>query len=222
MGRCNGPFITADRHVGPGMTREDIDTALHVIARLGLSVDDLLVESNRRGPIPTFRQYIAQVSASVPKTILDNYGPSWKVLERLWGDRLITDPSYTEIQQLVSEHQVRAAATKRSNSRGGRGAAATMVSAVRRLYRHAEHDRLIHPLDNPAAKCPNRASRPVHACLVPRAGSRPRAHRLDNRQRPGARRIDSTTVHRNSLSPRRYRSPDRRGPQRRGLFGSTP
>ncbi|MCC3332263.1 site-specific integrase [Nocardia abscessus] len=101
----------------------------------------------------------------MPRTILDNYGPSWKVLERLWGDRLITDPTYTEIQQLVSEHQVRAAATKRSNSRGGRGAAATMVSAVRHLYRHAEHDRLIHPLDNPAAKVskPRQPSSSRHA-----------------------------------------------------------
>ncbi|MGY2026011.1 tyrosine-type recombinase/integrase [Nocardia gipuzkoensis] len=146
------------------MTREDIDTALHLIARLGLSVDDL-IDSDRRGPIPTFRQYIEQVSASVPRTILDNYGPSWKVLERLWGSRLITDPTYTEIQQLVSEHQVRAAATKRSNSRGGRGAAATMVSAIRHLYRHAEHDRLIHPLDNPAAKVskPRQPSSSRHA-----------------------------------------------------------
>ncbi|MFF7941638.1 tyrosine-type recombinase/integrase [Nocardia gamkensis] len=140
------------------MTREDINTALHLIARLGLTVDDLLGESNHRGAVPTFRQYIGQVSASVPQTTLDNYGPYWKVLERFWGERLITEPTYTEIQQLVNEHQVHAAARKRSNSRGGRGAAATMVSAIRRLYRHAELDRLIHPLENPAA----RVSKPRH------------------------------------------------------------
>ncbi|MGY1901225.1 tyrosine-type recombinase/integrase [Nocardia gipuzkoensis] len=88
----------------------------------------------------------------MPQTILDSYGPYWNVVDRIWGERLINEPTFTEIQQLVSEHQLRAAARNRSNSRGGRGAAATMVSAIRRLYRHAEHDRLIHPSDNPAAK----------------------------------------------------------------------
>ncbi|MEU1549278.1 hypothetical protein [Nocardia sp. NPDC005745] len=96
------------------------------------------------------------------------------MLDRLWGDRLITEPNYTEIQQLVSEHQVHAAARKRSNSRGGRGAAATMVSAIRRLYRRAELDRLIHPLENPAA----RVSKPRHVSSSRHALSLEQIHDL--------------------------------------------
>jgi integrase len=134
------------------MTSEDISTALHLISRLGLKPEDLLQESTTHGPAPTFKQYIAQVSASASEATLKNYGSYWKVLEQRWGDRTITEPTYTEIEQLVSEHRLRAGATGRSNSRGGIGAAASLVSAIRKLYRHAEHDRLIHPLDNPAAK----------------------------------------------------------------------
>ncbi|MEU5762195.1 tyrosine-type recombinase/integrase [Nocardia sp. NPDC047648] len=134
------------------MTSEDVSTALHLISRLGLKVEDLLDESTRHGPAPTFAQYIAQVSASASEQTLKNYGSYWKVLEQRWGDRPISEPTYTEIEQLVSEHRVRAGAAGRSNSRGGVGAAATLVSAIRKLYRHAELDRLIHPLDNPAAR----------------------------------------------------------------------
>jgi integrase len=134
------------------VTSEDINTALHLISRLGLKPEDLLHESTSNGPAPTFKQYIAQVSASASEATLKNYGSYWKVLEQRWGDRTIAEPTYTEIEQLVSEHRVHAGATGRSNSRGGVGAAATLVSAIRKLYRHAEHDRLIHPLDNPAAK----------------------------------------------------------------------
>ncbi|MET9031122.1 site-specific integrase [Nocardia sp. NPDC004168] len=134
------------------MTSEDVSTALHLISRLGLKLEDLLDEATRQGPAPTFKEYIAQVSASASEKTLKNYGSYWKVVEQRWGDRLITEPTYTEIEQLVSEHRVRAGAVGRSNSRGGVGAAATLVSAIRKLYRHAEHDRFIHPLDNPAAK----------------------------------------------------------------------
>ncbi|MEU4841852.1 tyrosine-type recombinase/integrase [Nocardia testacea] len=147
------------------MTADDVSTALHLLSRLGLTVEDLLADSGEREPVPTLHDYIARISFSAPKSILDNYGPYWNLVDRAWGDRLISEPTFTEIQQLVNEHQLEAAARSRSNSRGGRGAAATMVSAIRRLYRHAEHDRLIHPSDNPAAKVakPRQLSSARHA-----------------------------------------------------------
>jgi integrase len=55
----------------------------------------------------------------------------------------------TEIEHLVQAH--RANAVVRSNSRDGRAAVGNFVSAFRCVYKHAERDRLIHPLDNPAA-----------------------------------------------------------------------
>ncbi|MGY2116554.1 tyrosine-type recombinase/integrase [Nocardia gipuzkoensis] len=134
------------------MTSDDVSTALHLIARLGLKLEDLVVESARQSPAPTFQQYIAQVSESAPEKTVRSYGSYWKIVEDKWGDRLITEPTYTEIEQLVTEHRMRAAAVGRSNSRGGVGAAATLVSAIRKLYSHAERDRLIHPLDNPSAR----------------------------------------------------------------------
>ncbi|MFD0364761.1 tyrosine-type recombinase/integrase [Nocardia sp. GCM10030253] len=136
------------------MSNDDISAALHLISRLGLTIDDLAVKSPEVVEVPTFRAYIKRVAAAVPQTTLDNYRTYWKAVEEVWAERLITEPTYTEIQQLVTEYQARAAAAPRSNSRGGRAAAAQMVSAIRKLYRHAEQDRLIHPLENPSVKVP--------------------------------------------------------------------
>ncbi|MGY1984520.1 hypothetical protein, partial [Nocardia gipuzkoensis] len=67
-------------------------------------------------PLVSGRPGQPQIASSVPQTILDSYSPYWNVVDRIWGERLINEPTFTEIQQLVSEHQLRAAARNRSNS----------------------------------------------------------------------------------------------------------
>ncbi|WP_280274283.1 tyrosine-type recombinase/integrase [Nocardia wallacei] len=84
----------------------------------------------------------------MPAPTVRSYNSYWRVLETHWGDRFLDEPTTTEINQLVEAHRSRAIV--RSNSRAGRGAAASMVSAVRCLYRQAEFDGLISPAQNPA------------------------------------------------------------------------
>ncbi|WP_198654384.1 MULTISPECIES: tyrosine-type recombinase/integrase [Nocardia] len=80
---------------------------------------------------------------------MTNYDSYWRIIERLWAQRRLDEPTATEIEQLVQAH--RAHAVVRSNSREGRAAVSHFVSAIRCVYKHAERDRFIHPLDNPAA-----------------------------------------------------------------------
>ncbi|WP_220139846.1 tyrosine-type recombinase/integrase [Nocardia huaxiensis] len=130
------------------MKSDDVSAAAQLLARLGVTVDELADGVKRSAP--TFAEYIEHLRAALPETTVRNYTPYWRVLERRWPDRQLDSPTATEIDRLVKEHRCRAVV--RSNSRGGRGAAANMVSAIRCIYRHAEADRLIHPADNPATR----------------------------------------------------------------------
>ncbi|MBF6497407.1 tyrosine-type recombinase/integrase [Nocardia cyriacigeorgica] len=133
------------------MTNDDVATALHLIARMGLRIEDLAaVAAAGAVSIPTFGEYIPIVRAAVPKTTSDTYDSYWRIIENFWPDRPISDPTATEIERLVHVH--RGNAVRRSNSREGRAAVGNFLSAFRCLYKHAERDRLIHPLDNPAAR----------------------------------------------------------------------
>ncbi|MEV2221596.1 site-specific integrase [Nocardia vinacea] len=140
------------------MTDDDITTALHLISRLGLTLEDLAVGLPKARRVPTFRDYIERLSAAVPPTTLRSYGTYWRVLERAWGDRLLSEPTVLEIEALITHH--RSHAVVRANSRDGHGATINFVAAVRCLYRHAERDKLIHPYDNPATKVDKPASLP--------------------------------------------------------------
>ncbi|WP_433664571.1 tyrosine-type recombinase/integrase [Nocardia sp. CA-128927] len=99
--------------------------------------------------MPTFGEYIPRVRAAVPKSTATVYNTYWRIIERDWTTRALDDPSATEIEQMVHDHQRNAVV--RANSRDGRAAVGNFVAAFRCLYRHAERDRLIFPFDNPAA-----------------------------------------------------------------------
>lgn len=105
---------------------------------------------------PRFREYIDQLCAKVPPTTLATYESAWRAISEVWGDRELREPTTREIEELVNVHQVRSRG--RANSRGGHGAAENLLSALRRLYKHAERDNLIDPSSNPAsaAKLPSR------------------------------------------------------------------
>lgn len=78
------------------------------------------------------------------------YGSYWNRILDHWADRRLGDPTPSEIKQLV-EH-VKHNVVARRNARGGRSAGEHLISALRCLYRHAEHDGLIDPADDPARK----------------------------------------------------------------------
>lgn len=134
------------------MKSDDIATALHLLSRLGLSVEDLSVSMAPSTEVPTFTSYLTQLRESLPPVTVKNYESYWRVVEKYWGERRLDDVAPTEIDRLVNQH--RANAVVRSNSRDGRGAATSLISALRCIYRYAERDALIHPADNPASKIP--------------------------------------------------------------------
>ncbi|WP_067577850.1 tyrosine recombinase XerC [Nocardia terpenica] len=130
------------------MKSEDVDTALHLLARLGLTIEDLNSAPAVAAPVPTFASYIRIVSAAVSPSSRRNYGTYWRYLEKHWGSRPLDEPTATEIETLVQGYKQGVA--PRANSRDGQGAARMFVCAIRCLYGHAERDGLISPPANPA------------------------------------------------------------------------
>lgn len=103
------------------MTATDLDAARLLLARMGITPEQLLaagpVDSR---PMPTFRAYIAQVSAAVPDGTRRAYATYWRRIEDTWGDRRIDEPTPLEIKQLCE--QTKSSVITRRNSRGGRSA----------------------------------------------------------------------------------------------------
>ncbi|WP_039798418.1 tyrosine-type recombinase/integrase [Nocardia araoensis] len=135
----------------------DLKNALQLIAtQLGQAVA-------RPATTPTFSEYIAELRTALPNATVKSYESYWRRVEVAWGDRCLDAPTTTEINRFVEDH--RRHAIIRSNSRQGRGAAANMVSAIRCIYRHAEHDGLISSIHNPArnTRKPPQQPSPRHA-----------------------------------------------------------
>ncbi|MEV7038399.1 site-specific integrase [Amycolatopsis sp. NPDC051061] len=124
-----------------------ITAARLVVASLGVAPADLL-EPSLAGSAPTFAEYIAKVERAVSPGARRTYQPYWRLLERVWSGRRLTDPTPTEIKELANH--VQSAALVRRGSRGGRSAAEHFIAATRCLYRHAEIDRIISGEQNVA------------------------------------------------------------------------
>jgi integrase len=131
-------------------TSAELDAARLLLARMGLSAQDLLAAPVARPPVPTFAAYIPIVSAAVTDGTRRVYCSYWNRIDEHWGHRHLDEPTPSEIKQLV-EH-VKVNVVPRRNARGGRSAGEHLVAALRCLYRHAEDDGLIEPANNPASK----------------------------------------------------------------------
>jgi integrase/recombinase XerC len=127
-----------------------VDAALLVLKSMGLSLDDLTAAPSNRPPVPTFAEYVPVVAATVTPGTLRAYRPYWRRTVEQWGGRHLDEPTPSEIKQLVA--YVKANAVPRRNSRGGRNAAESLISALRCLYQRAVDDGLIDEKDNPARK----------------------------------------------------------------------
>jgi integrase len=128
----------------------ELDAARLLLSKMGIAPADLLAETEQRPAVPTFSEYIPQVSRAVSPATARSYGSYWRRIEQAWGGRRLDEPSPSEIKQLAEES--RANAVVRRNSRGGRNAAENFIAAVRCLYRHAVNDRLLTEGQNPAVK----------------------------------------------------------------------
>jgi integrase/recombinase XerC len=134
------------------VTNPELDAALLLLSRLGVTPEQLAGHSRQGLLIPTFGEYIPQVSAAVPAGSRRVYETYWKRTLRAWSNRRLDEPTPLDILRLAE--QAKAEIVIRRNSRGGRTAAEHMIAALRCVYRHAVQDRLISEADNPAIRVP--------------------------------------------------------------------
>lgn len=143
--------MTADHHRDERVNRTaDLDAARLLLARMGVTAQELLSEPATGPPLPTFAEYIPVVSGAVSEGTRRVYTSYWNRIREQWGDRRLDEPTPSQIKHLV-EH-VRATVVARRNARGGRSAGEHLIASLRCLYRHAEDDGLIATADNPARK----------------------------------------------------------------------
>ena len=117
----------------PGTSRQaDVDTALLLLERLGLSPADLMAVPQNRPAVPTFAEYVPVVSAAVSDGTRRAYGSYWNRVLDQWGTRRLDEPTPSEIRQLMI--YVKTHVVTRRNARGGRSAEEHLVAAPRCLY----------------------------------------------------------------------------------------
>jgi integrase/recombinase XerC len=132
------------------LSSDDIAAARLLLARIGVTPEQLLAISPEQADVPTFREYIEQLADAVPASTRRAYATYWRRIVDEWGDRRINEPTSLEIQRLCENQKTQVIARK--NSRGGRSATEHLISALRCLYRHAAADNLIADKENPALR----------------------------------------------------------------------
>jgi len=143
--------MTAEHHQGASADRAAaLDAARLLLARMGVTAEDLVSEPVARPLLPTFAEYIPVVSDAVSDGTRRVYTSYWNRILEHWGHRRLDEPTPSQVKQLV-EH-IRTNVVARRNARGGRSAGEHLIAALRCLYRHAEDDELIDPANNPARK----------------------------------------------------------------------
>ncbi|MGI5243055.1 tyrosine-type recombinase/integrase [Dactylosporangium sp. CA-139066] len=140
----------------------DLQTVRLLLDRLGVSADDLVAGSASRA-VPTFDEYLDQISEAVSPGSRRAYASYWRRVRQVWGHRRLDEPTASEIKQLAES--AKQAAVVRANSRGGRSAAEHMISALRCLYQHAVADGLLAEGANPTVRVakPRRLASARHA-----------------------------------------------------------
>ncbi len=135
-----------------GAGSAEIEAARLLLARMGLSPEQLVAALSEQVPAPTFADYIPTVSDAVSDGTRRAYRSYWNKILTAWAQRRLDEPTASEIKQLAE--QVRAQVVQRRNARGGRSAAEHCIAALRCLYNHAVADGLMAESDNPARRVP--------------------------------------------------------------------
>lgn len=150
----------------------DIATIQMMMDRLGLTIADLAAGTAAARATPAFAEYIPTVLAAMPEgRTRTHYRTYWnKILAQPgWAQRRLDEPTTADLQGLCEA--IRAQRVIRRSDRGGREVLRHVIDALRRLYKHAEDNRVIDPRDNPAARLtkPKRARsnrRALHSDLL--------------------------------------------------------
>jgi integrase/recombinase XerC len=133
----------------------DLEVARALLARLGITPEQLIGAVAQPAQMPTFGEYIDLVAQAVTDSTRRAYNPYWARIRHEWGARRLDEPSPLEIKQLTE--RIKANVVERRNSRGGRSATEHLIAALRCLYRHAVTDGLISEAANPAIRVPKPA-----------------------------------------------------------------
>lgn len=137
--------------VSPTGGRPEVDAALVLLAKLGVTAADLIAGAAATHPVvPTFAEFVPQVAATVTPGTLKAYGSYWNRVVQEWGTRRLDEPNPLQIERLGK--QIRAERVIRRNGRGGAGAEENYVAAMRCLYRRAVDNGYLTGMQNPAAK----------------------------------------------------------------------
>ncbi len=128
----------------------DLDAAVQLLTRLGITPDDLAHRAQPRPSVPTFAEYIPVVAAGVSSGTRRVYTSYWNRIAERWGERPITEPSPSDVTQLAEYCKTHVIA--RRNARGGRSAAEHLIAALRCLYRHAVRDGYLAEAQDPSRK----------------------------------------------------------------------
>ena len=107
----------------------EIEAALTLLARLGITPEQLGAASSRPTEMPTFNDYIERVSQAVSDGTRRAYTSYWNRIRHVWGTRHLDEPTPLEIKQLAE--RVKTAVVHRRNARGGRSAAEHTIAALR-------------------------------------------------------------------------------------------
>jgi integrase/recombinase XerC len=146
--------------------RPEVDAALVILAKLGVSPEDLIAGATaNRPPVPTFAEFVPQVAEAVTDGTRRAYGSYWSRIVQHWGSRPMDEPTPLEIAQLGK--RLRAARVLRRNGRGGSSAEENFVAAMRCLYRRAVDNGYLTEADNPAAKVAKPRRRESHRRALP-------------------------------------------------------
>ncbi|MGW5569623.1 tyrosine-type recombinase/integrase [Nocardia thailandica] len=155
-------MLPSDPVLAAGVSAETLAAARLLLTQMGISPTDLV---DTVSAAPTFAEAIPLVRARLSPGTARTYGTHLTLLESLWPDRSLSEASHQELEDLAASVQAKA----RSNraSRGGVSAMEHFVSAVRCLYRHAEHAGWIRPQDNPARRLSMPVRRTAHRYAIP-------------------------------------------------------
>ncbi|MFB7716229.1 tyrosine-type recombinase/integrase [Nocardia sp. NPDC056100] len=126
----------------------NIEAAMLLIDRLGVSIDDLRSAAMEKRPVPTFGEYIPVIYNAMPATATrDTYMCYWT---KLWPDKRLDEPTVTELKTLIEEARQNRRICR--SDRGGQYAVEHFVNALRCLYRFAVDDRFITKEEDPSTR----------------------------------------------------------------------
>ena len=131
------------------MENTEVEALRTLIAKMGISLDDLNGAANERRS-STFAEYVPKVAEAVSAPTVRAYEPYWRRVVAEWGDRCLHEPSALEIKHFA--WSMKQQAVTRRNSRAGRSAVEHFISALRCVYAHAVADGLIDEGKNPARR----------------------------------------------------------------------